>query len=106
MKLCKDCKHARFQNPYANAIPVLRGAPIRTAPMCGSPSAPSDFVWGEPMYSCEEMRRPDLVGFCGEDAKLFEERPAPEPSPDAGSIVYMQPQEDLKRSWIARIFGR
>ena len=105
MKLCKDCKHARFPNLYANAFPFLGGAPILTAPMCAHPSAPKDFIWGEPGFSCAEMRNPKLAGLCGEDAKLFEERPAPEPAPDAGSITYEQPEPQNSLSWIARFFG-
>lgn len=93
MKLCKDCKHAIIP---ASAWPL--------GCTCDHPNSKHDLVFGLPTEMCGIERM--LGRVCGPDAKLFEERTAPEPNPGAGAIVYVQPQENLKRSWIARLFGR
>ena len=91
MKLCKDCKHM---------IPIFGGS----IPRCGHPKAqrnPINGIWDSPCYFERSTN-----GKCGLDAKRFEEKkPAAEPAPDAGSIIWTQPEPDIKRGWFARLFG-
>lgn len=89
MKLCKDCKHAAI----GFGLPAL----------CGHPNAERDLVYGWTTVKCWDDRGKD--GACGPDAKLFEEKPAPEPAPEAGSIVWVQAEPDRKLGWFARLFG-
>lgn len=103
MKLCKDCKHARLPNQtwgLSNYYPV---------PMCAHPSAPRDCVEGRLEVTCAGARGITQFlptnPFCGKDAKLFEEKPAPEPAPDAGSIVWVQADPEIKVGAIDRLFG-
>jgi len=88
MKLCKDCKHANIG--FMTAV-------------CEHPEVKRDPVWGRASVSCYRER--EESGKCGPNATRFEEKPAPEPAPDARAIVYAQLDPDLKRGWVARIFG-
>lgn len=104
MKLCKDCKHSVWPNPYSNAH---LHPPFYVFPMCGHPSAPREPVSGGLTATCEAARghgeylieRVDMLA-CGPDAKLFE---APAPPPN--QIVRVEAPEPRK-GWIARIMGR
>jgi hypothetical protein len=113
MKLCKDCKHVSLANPLLQVQLAAYGRQIEARPMCAHPNAARDCVYGSLTLSCADARigkfesglRGQSESICGPDANLFEEKPAPEPAPDAGSIVYVQPQEDIKLGWFARLFG-
>lgn len=104
MKLCKDCKHAHMPHPLQQISGSYYGVP-----MCAHPEAPRDCVEGRLAATCAGARGIaqllQIRPFCGEDAKLFEEKPAPEPAPDAGSFVWVQSEPDLKLGWLARLFG-
>lgn len=107
MKLCKDCKHALMQHPHQ--LQQISGE-YYGVPMCAHPDAPRNCVDGRLEATCfvargvvQSLQQPT---FCGPDAKLFEEKPAPEPAPDAGATVYDEwAQKTIERSWICRLFG-
>lgn len=105
MKLCKDCKHARFPHPMDAWLGVTY-----FAPMCGHPNAPVEPVQGALIATCAVARGCGefslahlAVPECGPEAKLFEERPPKvEVSP---SVCFEKYQADTDKSWWRRVFG-
>lgn len=97
MKLCKDCKHF---------------VPNGSVPLCSHPEQPREPVFGHISALCQTSRGRTTVSpwnKCGEDGKLFEERPPvveakPEVNDLAGLGCHIPPVGFLGRArrWFSR----
>jgi len=113
MKLCKDCKHARFPHP----MDALLGVSY-CQPMCAHPDAPREPVLGHLTLTCSAARgafvsydaskgaRMPLV-ICGDDAKLFEQREADPREHESTNpmVVLQQAGSETRKGWIERLLG-